>query len=337
MTLCTIQAQVLEQGEPALVYFSPKTGINLHFVYTMDVQERGIFAEYAQSMLGATEVVTETSTVCTLQEVRISTFTGVDYSRPHKVSALSGIPMYLTINEKGLLRGYNAVPEQKEVQPNASKRPDLHAPKCEHPIQGVAPYTEDVLKAANEEAQAFEAAKQILHIRETRMYLLSGEMENAPADGKAMERVLAELDKQERELTELFVGKHTHRRMEKRLQCEPGEEGALFFFSDENGFTDADNVDADTIEVRMVCTHQTAAPLPEGSKKKAPELSPIVYNLPGQCAISVIYKGRSLNERTVQVAQFGLDVALPKAMFTGKELPKILFSEKTGNIVSISK
>ena len=37
------------------------------------------------------------------------------------------------------------------------------------------------------------------------------------------------------------------------------------------------------------------------------------------------------------MAQFGIDVALPKELFTGNELPKIKFSEKTGGVISISK
>ena len=37
------------------------------------------------------------------------------------------------------------------------------------------------------------------------------------------------------------------------------------------------------------------------------------------------------------MAQFGADMPLPKELFTGKDLPVIVISEKTGNIISISK
>ena len=75
----------------------------------------------------------------------------------------------------------------------------------------------------------------------------------------------------------------------------------------------------------------------KGKKKGENELTQIEYNIPGSCQVSVLYKNHSLADRTVQVAQLGIDVALPKSMFTGAELPKIIFSDKTGNIVSISK
>lgn len=336
MMVCAASAQVLEQGESALIYYSPKTALTLDFIYLEETRERGIYADFAEDLLGATDFVTETATICTLHDVHIGTSTTTDYDRPHKVSAEGGIPMLLHINDKGLLTGYNVAPEEK--------RPV--APKHEHGKQtdtkakvsgtGLAPYPEEVLKAVSPKAQAFEAAKQIFHIREMRMYLLNGEVEHAPADGQAMKLVLEELDEQERALTELFVGKTSKSRKQKTVRIEPSDAGHLLFFSEENGFTDGDNIDADTIEVKMICQPHYSVSA-NNSKKKGMELSQIVYNIPGYCAVNVLYKGRNMASRAVPVAQLGIDVALPKAMFTGKELPHIVFSEKTGNIISISK
>lgn len=335
MMMSAVHAQVLNEGESALVYYSPKTSLNLVFSYMTETQERGIYAEFAEDLLGATEVVKENSKVCTLLDVHVGTKTETDYNRPHKVNAESGIPMLLTINDKGLLTGYNVAPADKKDAP----KHDNTKPACKskkNVYSTVAPYPEEVLKAATPQAQAFEVAKQIFHIRETRMYLLSGEVEHAPADGEAMKLVLEELDKQERELTELFVGKTSKKREQKTVRVEPSNEGQLLFFSEENGFTDGDNIDADTIEVRMSCQPQVLKPI-EGKQKKGAELSQIVYNVPGYCVVNIFYKDRNLASRTIPVAQFGADVALPKSWFTGKELPKIIFSEKTGNVISISK
>ena len=149
--------------------------------------------------------------------------------------------------------------------------------------------------------------------------------------------MLEELDQQEKALTELFIGKKSKHQKHKTVRVEPSNEGELLFFSEENGFTDSDNIDADTIEVRMVCQQQFAQPVVDKKKKKTQELTQIVYNVPGYCCVNVFYKGKSLASRAIPVAQLGVDVALPKSMFTGKELPKIIFSEKTGNIISISK
>ena len=331
--MSAVSAQVLQQDESALVYYSPKTTISLDFSFTEERFERGLYAEYAEAMLGITDAVMETKSVYTLQDVRIGTATTTDYNRPHKVMNEAGFPVLLTINDKGLLTGYNVIPAEKKTSKQSSKQ--HHNGK--KPETRVVPLAEDVLTAANPQAQAHEIAKQIFHLRETRTYLLNGEVEHAPADGQAMKLVLDELDQQERALTELFTGKVCKRHQHKSVHVVPSNEGELLFFSEENGFTDSENIDADTIEVRMACTQQVAQPVVTDKKKKGTELTQIVYNVPGYCGVNVLYKGHSMAQRTLPVAQLGVDLALPKSWFTGKELPKITFSEKTGNIISISK
>ena len=337
--MSAVYAQVLEEGEAALVYYSPKTTLTLDFTYTVETQEMGIYAEYAADLLGVENAVKENVSTYTLKRVQIGTSTSPDYNRPHKVTFDAGVPMLLNINEKGLLHGYNVplVEKTNREQVKTRQQPGKDQVNTPLKLRKTAPLPEDVLKAATPEAQAFEVAKQIFHIRETRMYLLSGEVEHAPADGKAMELVLKELDRQENELTALFIGKRHKKTDHKMVRVEPTNEGQLLFFSTENGFTNGDNIDADTIEVRLACQPQTLKPAEENKKKKGAELSPIVYTIPGQCGVNVLYKGQSLANRTIPVAQLGVDVALPKNMFTGKELPIIVFSEKTGNITSISK
>ena len=173
------------------------------------------------------------------------------------------------------------------------------------------------------------------------MYLINGEVENAPADGKAMQLVLEELDKQEKQLVDLFVGKRSSSVEHKQVELMPKQEEEYLFFSEENGFTDAENIDADTIKVQMALYPQQAKPaapvLKKDKKQPVVEMSPIVYNLPGHCDVSVTFRAQEMAKRTIPVAQLGIDVPLTKELFTGAELPQIVFSEKTGNIVSISK
>ena len=111
------------------------------------------------------------------------------------------------------------------------------------------------------------------------------------------------------------------------------------YFSEENGFTNKENVDADsiTIQIDRRNNEYKVTDLDKRGKKKDEALSQISYNLPGSALIRVIYKGRLLSERLIPVAQLGIDVPLPQSLFSGKELPQIRFSEKTGNIVSVTK
>ena len=349
LMVCAAKAQVVEEGEAALVYYSPKTAVVLDFTYTVETQVRGQFAQYAEDLLGATDVVKENSSQYTLENVHIGTSTTADPSRPHKITVDGGIPMLLSINEKGLLVGYNVPAAEKSDRTAKHEHSTKPAVKSRISPRCIAPYPEEVLMAAGPMAQANEVAKQILHIRETRMYLLSGEVEHAPADGKAMELVLAELDKQEQALTELFIGKKTKTTEHKKVTLNSINRNSsqdreiqkeFLYFSEENGFTSKENIDADSIMVWIGSNkvrYKAAETDPKNAKKKGNELSQIIYNLPGDAVVRVLYKGRLLGERTIPVAQKGIDVPLPKSLFTSSELPVIIFNEKTGNILSISK
>lgn len=353
MMAVNVSAQVVEEQETALVYYSPKTEISLDFCYTMEVQEAGPFAMYAEELLGADEFIAEDKTTYHLNDVTIGSKTQTDYQRAHKVPADTELPLLLTINDKGILVGYN-VPTENQ---NASSKKDHPCKKeCKESktALSVAPYTEEILKATDSAGMAESIAQQIFHLRETRMYLLSGEVEHAPADGKAMQLVLEELRQQEQALTELFIGTRSTQTVHAHFTLQPEQEEHLLFFSAENGFTDGDNIDADTIRVDIALKAQSYVQKAEEpvieepaqknkkSKKEAvqpakPAASPIVYNLPGSADIQVIYQDRVLGTKTMPVAQTGIDIPLPMSLFTGQTLPVIRLNEKTGNIISISK
>ena len=353
LTSSSLYAQVeeaapalLQAGETALVYYSPKNTIVLDFEYTTESHEAGIYQEYAEDLLGITDGVQENHTLYSLHGVSIGTHTEADLTRPHKVNCEAGRQMQLLkLNDKGLLVGYNLPVGQKQT----SKRSRKDAVKSEISTGTNLPYTDEILEAKSIAAQAQAVAKQILRLRETRLYLLSGEVEHAPADGEAMKRVLEELSRQESMLVELFAGKKTTTTHHMRVEiCPTPESGEIIqkhlFFSDENGFTDGENIDADTIAITVSLMRQTLAPpieeVKKGKKDKnadVPQGSQIVYNLPGHGDVNVQYQGRILNHRLLPIAQLGVDVPLDRELFSGSELPVIVFSEKTGNIVSISK
>lgn len=347
--MCAVQAQIIEKDEPALIYYSPKTILALDFTYTVEKHEIGPYAQFAADMLGATDFVKENKTVYSLENVIIGTKTEADLERPHKVVPEKGVDnQLLCLNGKNLLVGFNLSEEEEKPACKKHQTSTKEGVKSRITSIHVAPYPEEVLKASSPRAQAFEIAKQIFHIRETRMYLLSGEVEHAPADGKAMQIVLDELDKQERELTELFVGKRSVQTEHKvvlldKIAKHTFRENAInddfLYFSEENGFTHKENVDADSIKIsisrRTMSYKVTDLDTKRGKKEEA--VSQISYNLPGNALIQVSYKDRLIAERTIPVAQLGIDVPLPQSLFTGKQLPKIRFDEKTGNLVSISK
>ena len=349
MWMSYAQAQLeLIGNEAAVVYYSPKNYITLDFSYTVVKQESGPYAAYAEELLGISDVVKENSTRYTIQNVTIGTITVTDYERPHVVTAEKGLPtQLLRINEKNLLVGYNLAEDSSYKRNHANKEADKENMKPGMRPKRAVPFTEEVAEAKTTKAKAQAIAKQIFTIRETRSYLLNGEVEHAPADGEAMRLVLDELNEQEKQLLDLFIGKKHKHTEHKTMRILPTPENntpdnqltEVYYFSTENGFTNAENIDAETIQVNMRLHRPAVKELTEKEMKsrKAAEVSQIVYNQPGYAEVVVTYQDHTLTQRSLPIAQLGVDVPLAKDLFNGNALPVIRFSEKTGNIVSITK
>ena len=325
-------AQTMQENELALVYYMPENQRVFDVEYTEETLEAGPFFLFAEKYLGTDDVIQENQTQYHLTGVKTRLVTQPDYTRAYKVVPEKGLQMQLlSLSRNGLLYGYNVCPPEMKPRKQECKEEKIRMPRPD-----VMPLLEEQITAPTLQQKAEGAAKQIYRIRETRMYILSGEIDHAPADGKAMELVLKELDRQERQLTELFTGKRSIKRMHKTVTYIPtkSEEYALLYFSEDNGITTDEDASATPLLLTIVAHKQIKAAAAEQSKK-APQPSQIYYNLPGSADYAVTYQGAVLAERSLPVAQFGIAVPLAHDLFTGEVLPQIYFDTKTGNIQSV--
>ena len=139
-------------------------------------------------------------------------------------------------------------------------------------------------------------AKQIYHIRESRINWLTGEVDHMPADGKSLEMILKQLDRQEKQLTSLFLGKETRKTLHKTICIDPKEmtDEVVFRFSEIQGIVDADDLSGEPFYMTAVVTKSTYNT--EKTKKKTAE-SPIFYNLPGSIYLTLT-DGTPMSEST---------------------------------------
>ena len=239
----------------------------------------------------------------------------------------------LLLSRKGTLLGYNIEREKKE----SSRSHPASAPKAklEESKVHVLPLFEEHLAGKSLAEQAHGAAKLIYRIRENRMYLVGGEVDKVPADGRAMELALNKLDEMERELVELFIGRIEVVKHKKSFTYVPvkTEEVDLAYFSETQGFTTSESGDA--IKLSITARRQTKGHANVDNKKKAPQPSQIFYNLPGSATYKITYLNEVRAEGEIPVAQFGVSVPLAQDLFNGKEQPQIRFNPQTGNIESI--
>jgi hypothetical protein len=315
----------------------------IHIDYEVVTQTPGVFYQYAERYLGAEEIIMENNTNCQLRAVRIATESSADTERAYKVTAQKGINTQLvSLSEDGRLVGYgieNASLQFSERSQGELQNGSKAAYSLEARSEELMPLLEEQFMAGSVAKMADGAAKQIYRIRETRLNILAGDVEHVPADGKAMELVLNELDKQEQALVALFVGKtqvthHTH--AVRYVPGESVEKEVVCRLSAHNGIVDKNDLSGEPLYLTLVAKKQTL--LPAGiADKNTPLLSQIHYNLPGEAQVALTFKGKQMAEQNVAVAQYGVAIPLAQDLFTGKATPTIQISAETGNILEIRR
>jgi hypothetical protein len=242
----------------------------------------------------------------------------------------------VSLSHDGRLLGYNCStqPAVNTTQPAInSTQPAINTT----PHNAVLPLLEEQFIAGSVAKMAEGAAKLIYRIRETRLQILAGDVEHLPADGKSMQLVLDELDQQEQQLVELFIGKITTQSYTQQVLYTPAksvENDVLCRFSVHKGLVDTNDLSGEPVYISVNAHKQVAQDIIVEDKKV--ELSALYYNLPGSADITLQYKDKQLTHHTA-VAQWGYALPLAKALFVGKKQVSIQFNPETGNILSIQR
>lgn len=333
-------AQVVRENEAAVVYYMPKTELVITIDYDMVTQTPGVFYQYAERYLGAQQIIIEESQNYQLVGVKTQVVSSADTQRPFKVVAQKGMNTQLvSLSEDGRLVGYGL--ENASLQFSERSQGELQdGTEClQARGEELMPLLEEQFMAGSVAKMAEGAAKQIYRIRETRLNILAGDVEHVPADGKAMELVLNELNKQEQALVALFVGttkvtRHTHTLL--YTPAESVENEVICRLSAHNGIVDKQDLSGEPLYLSLEAKKQTLLP-GVYYDKNAPVLSQIYYNLPGEAKMVMQFKGKVVAEGHFEVAQYGVAVPLAQELFTGKSAPIIKINKETGNILSIEK
>ena len=241
---------------------------------------------------------------------------------------------YAYLTEEGLLCSINAeyTPETEAEDENTNKRKRAVATDA-------SVFTEELLMAGSTAKQAEVAAKQIYRIRESRMNILTGDADNLPPDGQAMQLVIEELEAQEEALTNLFTGVITRETEQYEVTIIPNddlEKEVIFRFSEHLGIVDADDLGGEPVYMNLTATERAPQLDPKEAEKKEKSLKGIVYNVPGKARIELFTARKSLYKGEAQITQFGTREALAPVMFEDKKAPvKVYFYPETGAIKQI--
>ena len=322
-------------NEYALNYYLPYTVADIEFVATKTVCKAGPYYKYAKKYLGVTDIVTEDSETWAIVRVCMVPRGIADTENRYQLTFKSGQTPYIYVNPDGLIYSINAEPEIADLScpPVAPDEPDS--------IDVSKVFSEELLMSGSIAKMAEVAAKQIYRIRESRLDLLTGDVDKMPADGDSFKLIIAQLDAQEAALTALFLGTKSVERVVKRVEYCPEddvESEILFRFSDFLGFVDADDLSGAPVSISVTVTEKGEYPVDnKGNIVELPKKA-LAYTIPGKAVIAISYDGRTYVEEELPIAQLGVVYGLDSSWFVDKKAPaNAVFDATTGALLRLGK
>ena len=307
-----------KHNEYGLIYSLPQTHLDIEVVATKTIQKAGPYYRYAEKYLGIPGAITQDSEAWALTSVKATPYGLPDPAEKYLMQFKSGSNGYIVLDENGLLLSINTDPVIDTIGPTAPKAKNK-APLDNNEYAKV--FSEELLMSASTAKMAEVAAKQLYRIRESRLNLVTGEVDELPADGESFKLIMQQLDEQEAALTALFMGTTQTETVVKHIDYIPVEEvtnEVVFRISDLYGVVEAEN-------------------LSKGNIKQMPK-NAVAYAIPGKAEITLSNEGKTLFKENLPIAQFGVIFGLDPSIFTDKKNPSCAtFYPQTGAIRQIGK
>ncbi len=302
-----------------LVYTLPKTAVDITVETETTVKARGEFANYARMRLGIDNAVTEPSTRVTVKSITIGTRGVPDSDNRWIAQFKPGSTVSILLDEGGIPLAINADAvdgAQPRELPTAVPMPvsPLDKPVAQQVL------TQEMIRSTSLSKKAELAAQRIYELREQRNELISGNVDNMPADGASLKVALDALAEQEEALTAMFAGTTLTGTQVSTFSFVPSShevaDSVVVRISPVDGITDSDDL--------------RGIPL-----KKFPK-GGVAYNIPGAAEITVSFGGKVMGTKTVDLAQLGTTFGIDPDLFTHKKSPmQATFSPITGALLSL--
>jgi hypothetical protein len=321
----------LTEGEPALIYSLPKTEFCIEIETEKTVQKPGVFYRYSERYLATNKVITVEKTTYRLKSINVKTRAIADANRTYSFAPNSTLQTsHLSVNSQGILCGVNVI-----CEPEKSTNPKVELPvKDNEKPNALLPLGEEYMMAGSEAKLAEGVAKQIYRVRESRLGLLTADIDKLPADGDSFKAMMEGLNKMECELTELFSGKTTIDNQKQTINITPAaaiNNQILFRLSAFKGIVAADDLSGVPYYININPTN--VGILPADPKIKS-EKSALFYVLPASTQLSIGDGINTLYTNEFSVPQFGKTVPLQESFFKQQHI-KVRIDSQTGRLLSI--
>lgn len=323
----------LTEGKPVLVYSLPKTILNICITVENTKLKPGVFYQYAERYLATNNIITEEKSTSKLKNIQINTSVLADPKRTYIITPdNNSVLNKLVLNEKGLLCGINI----ENTNPRLIHEKIINNNTLSSRFSSdLLPLGEEFMMAGSSAKLAEGAAKQIYRIRESRLSLLTGDLEHLPADGKSMESMLKGMNDLEQQLTELFIGKTTIETQTKTITFVPDSafnNKILFRLSAFNGIVDTDDLSG---KPYFITIEPVKIQVKKPDEKEKIEPSSIFSIIPATTKITISDGINIISIGNFEIPQLGELMPLNDGIFKNPKI-KIRINPETGRLVSIN-
>jgi len=332
-TFCVFSQNLftLKQGESSLIYSLPKTKFCIEVKTEKVTQKPGVFFKYSERYLATNKIITERKTTYRLKNIQVKTEAIPDLKRTYSfIPTKKSEANHISVNSKGILCGVNMT-----TQPEAKLINEISVGYTEDSDPStILPLGEEFMMAGSEAKLAEGAAKQIYRIRESRLGLLTADVEKLPADGASFKSMLDGLNNMEKQLTELFIGTtitETQTQLVHLTPDAPIEKEVLFRLSALLGIVSTDDLSGKPfyITIKPATVNYVAA-----SPKAKHEPVEIYTILPSATQVSIGDGVNTFYNNQFYVPQFGEIIPLSQNLLT-KTKVIIRVDQETGRLLGV--
>jgi hypothetical protein len=330
--------------EGTLIYSLPMTVFTISFEMERTIELPGPYAKYAGELLGIADAIMNEDERWTISGVSVNSHEEADPSEFYVIETNTLFTANaLSLKREGLIldvsSGINPDAaysiRDKEINVDQFRSFDLGSDEYYIIDTDTAyrrvrvddqfirlPYLVETKKKLTESQLAEKAARRLMDLRDGKLLILTGEANVFPQS----EAAINEMNRMEKEYTELFTGKTITENKRFTFQITPGKEMAgkpvvLFKFSEVTGPEEASseagtavnvilNPEQKTKEVSVI-TRQESDPL-------APKVDKIYYRMPDVVKMTIIMGDETLYSSRKLVCQFGEILQLPANYIIGK-------------------
>ena len=317
--------------DEGIVYFLPKTMLEVNVIATRVTYHPGELCQYANQYLRMNNVSPEPETYWEIKQIEVRSAGVPDSTKAYLVKLKDKSSMSnVELTEEGLIEAINTSAPEKMPMEYVLEKPQKH----ENPRRYM---TEDILLAGSSAKMADLTAKEIYNIRESKNLILRGQADAMPKDGASLQLVIDNLDTQEKALTQLFTG--TTDREDKMFTAHIVPQDGLtdkvaLRFSRSLGVLPAEDLAGEPIYINLKSTVPLPTVIEDNKKKK--KLEGAIYNIPGKGKVTVSYQGKTCFEAELPITQFGTTEVLVNDLFK-KVNTRVIFNPETGSILKIDK